>query len=166
MVHPPIVQPRSGVGRPRKPFTDKQRSGQHIEAAEIRAKTSGHQFQALLIACGLMAHDENFGDLAFVLRRLAEDPIDLAKKLKDAITSPAREGTKNQTTAKLFKATIKHCTAAVLFIYKMSQSPISNFDEFFQMSTLTTFQVRLGSVDSIQSLSRIFLERSFHKKTK
>ena len=85
---------RSGVGRPRKPFTDKQRSGRHIEAAEIKAKTSGHQFQALLVACGLMAHDEGFSDLAFVCRRLAEDPS-LATKVKEAITVQAREGTKS-----------------------------------------------------------------------
>ena len=102
MVHPPIVQPlpdRSGAGRPRKSFTDKGRSGQHNEAIEIKA--SGHQFQALLVAAGLMAKDEGFSDLAFVLRRLAEDPH-LGSKVKETITSPPREGTlKIQTTTKL-----------------------------------------------------------------
>ena len=84
---------RSGAGRPRLPFTDKQRSGRHIEAAEIRAKTSGHQFHAILVACGLRAHDEGFSDLAFVCRRLAEDPS-LATQVKEAITVQARQGTK------------------------------------------------------------------------
>ena len=93
---------RSGAaaGRPRKSFTDKGRSGQHNEAIEIKTKTSGHQFQALLVASGLMAKDEGFSDLAFVCRRLAEDPH-LATKVKEAITSPSREGTKIPTTTKL-----------------------------------------------------------------
>ena len=111
----------SGAGRPRKSFTDKGRSGQHNEAVDIKTKSkeSGHQFQALLVASGLMAKDEGFSDLAFVCRRLAEDPH-LATKVKEAITSPPREGTKLPTTTKLYYV---QCSAHFLclftnFVYK------------------------------------------------
>ena len=95
MVHPPIVQPlpdRSGAGRPRKSFTEKGRSAQHDEAVEVKAKVASHQFQAVLVATGLMAKEKDLGDLAFVLRRLAEDPH-LATQVKQAITAPPVQGT-------------------------------------------------------------------------
>ena len=53
---------------------------------------AGHDFQAVLLAAGLMAKDQGYRDLSFVLRRLAEDPLILATNMKDVITSP-RQGT-------------------------------------------------------------------------
>ena len=92
MVHPPSVKPTTArPGRPRKSFEDKSRSAKHDEALEIKEKVSGHDFQAVLLAAGLMAKDQGFRDLSFVLRRLAEDPLILATKIKEDITS-TRQG--------------------------------------------------------------------------
>ena len=92
-VHAPTVKPRPDrPGRPRKSFEDKGRSAKHDEALEIKDKVSGHDFQAVLLAAGLMAKDQGYRDLSFVLRRLAEDPLILATNMKDVITSP-RQGT-------------------------------------------------------------------------
>ena len=92
MVHAPSVKPRPDrPGRPRKSFEDKGRSAKHDEALEIKEKVSGHDFQAVLLAAGLMAKDQGFRDLSFVLRRLAEDPLVLASSIKQDITS-TRQG--------------------------------------------------------------------------
>ena len=76
MVDPPSVKPTTArPGRPRKSFEDKSRSAKHDEALEIKEKVSGHDFQAVLLAAGLMAKDQGYRDLSFVLRRLAQhDP--------------------------------------------------------------------------------------------
>ena len=123
---------RSGAGRPRKSFTDKQRSGQHIEAADVKAKIKDHQFQAVLTATGLMAKDEGFKDVSFVCRRLAEDPP-LAKKAKVAITCPPREGTKSSikpqpslTIFPLHDSIQSLFPLLILFIYK-SDVILTNF---------------------------------------
>ena len=104
MVHPPSVKPTTArPGRPRKSFEDKSRSAKHDEALEIKEKVSGHDFQAVLLAAGLMAKDQGYRDLSFVLRRLAEDPLILATKIKQDITC-TRQGTyldSPKTTAKL-----------------------------------------------------------------
>ena len=92
MVHPPSFKPKPNrPGRPRKSFEDKERSAHHDEAIEIKEKVAGHEFQAVLLAAGLMAKDQGYRDLSFVLRKLAEDPLVLAKNVKEAITSP-RQG--------------------------------------------------------------------------
>ena len=93
MVHPPTLKPKKNLpGRPRKSFEDKSRSAHHDEAIKIKEKVAGHEFQAVLLAAGLMAKDQGFRDLSFVLRRLAEDPLVLATKIKEDITTP-RQGT-------------------------------------------------------------------------
>ena len=88
MVHPPSVKPKPNrPGRPRKSFEEKQRSAHHVEAVEIKEKVADHEFQAVLLAAGLMAKDKGFRDLSFVLRKLADDPLVLASKIKEDITS-------------------------------------------------------------------------------
>ena len=91
MEHPPIFKPKPNrSGRPRKSFEEKSRSAHHDEAIEIKEKVAGHEFQAVLLAAGLMAKDQGFRDLSFVLRRLAEDPLILATKIKQDITCPSQ----------------------------------------------------------------------------
>ena len=88
MVHPPSVKPKPNrPGRPRKSFEDKERSSHHEEATKVKDKVAGHEFQAVLLAAGLMAKDQGYRDLSFVLRRLAEDPLVLATNVKEVITS-------------------------------------------------------------------------------
>ena len=88
---PPILQPKPNrPGRPRKSFEDKQRSSHHEEAIKVKEKVAGHEFQAVLLAAGLMAKDQGFRDLSFVLRRLAEDPLVLAANVKEAMTSKSQ----------------------------------------------------------------------------
>ena len=121
---------RSGAGRPRKSFTDKQRSGQHGEAAEIKAKIKegGHQFQAVLTATGLLANDEGLKDVSFVCRRMAEDPP-LAKKAKLAITCPPREGTKSLKSNHSQPSQSSFALLSSLFVYLQKC-----FHEFFSTS--------------------------------
>ena len=85
---PPILKPKPNrPGRPRKSFEEKERSSHHNEAVEVKEKVTGHDFQAVLLAAGLMAKDKGFRDLSFVLRKLADDPLVLASKIKEDITS-------------------------------------------------------------------------------
>ena len=79
---------------------------------------SGHDFQAVLLAAGLMAKDQGYRDLSFVLRRLAEDPLILATKIKQDITC-TRQGTYLDSPKTTF-ATFALFSFS-LFIYNMTQ---------------------------------------------
>ena len=83
--------------------------------------------------CSLL--DQGYRDLSYVLRRLAEDPLILATKVKEDITCP-RQGTyldspKSKNQAKLFSLALKNQLATfACFCFLCLFTKWRNFDDF------------------------------------
>ena len=74
-------------GRPRKSFEDKSRTGKYEEAKSIKSDNS---LNALLKAASLKATENGEQDLAFILRKLEQDPSAQGTFLRNAI-KPTKE---------------------------------------------------------------------------
>ena len=117
-VHPPpLPEPpkRPRPGAPRKSFEDKGRTGQFNEAREIKENESSHDFQAIIKAAALAAKEKGLGDLGYILDRLAKDPVDLPKQLKEFMTS-TRQGTSIFQNHN--QAVFLHCLSSFVYLQK------------------------------------------------